>query len=163
MDMEHLNFNDQSFDLVFSSLALHYLPEWDQVMKEVYRVLKPGGRFLFSSSHPTADALEWSTKDEKRTLTLSVEADENGGGLVRRGRYLSPKEIVIKEGFAVTFYHQPLESIMTSIIDAGFVIKGFWEPRPSLELKKHKPRAYALWSELPWLMIMMLQKPDEDN
>ena len=41
----HLPFADNSFDVVMSTLAFRYL-DWDPCMKEILRVLKPGGRFL---------------------------------------------------------------------------------------------------------------------
>lgn len=40
-----LPFPDNSFDVVMSTLAFRYL-DWDPVMSEILRVLKPGGRFL---------------------------------------------------------------------------------------------------------------------
>src|SRR6266850_4009521 len=52
MDMEKLNFPEESFDLVYSSLAINYIEDWTNVFKEVYRVLKPNSFFLFSCGHP---------------------------------------------------------------------------------------------------------------
>lgn len=37
---------DQSFDSVFSNAVLHWIPEADQVIEGVARVLKPGGKFV---------------------------------------------------------------------------------------------------------------------
>ncbi len=45
IDGPNLPFADNSFDVVMSTLAFRYL-DWDPCMKEVMRVLKPGGRFL---------------------------------------------------------------------------------------------------------------------
>ncbi len=45
IDGPHLPFADNSFDVVMSTLAFRYL-DWDPCMKEILRVLKPGGRFL---------------------------------------------------------------------------------------------------------------------
>src|SRR5688572_3548966 len=45
MDMESLAFENESFDLVYSSLALHYLEDWTKVLSEVFRVIKKSGQF----------------------------------------------------------------------------------------------------------------------
>jgi SAM-dependent methyltransferase len=41
-----------AYDLVFSSLAVHYLADFDLFASRVHAALKPGGRFVFSMEHP---------------------------------------------------------------------------------------------------------------
>ena len=52
-DAETLPYPDESFDLVIGHAVLHHIPDLDQAMREVLRVLKPGGRFVFAGE-PTA-------------------------------------------------------------------------------------------------------------
>ena len=52
-DAETLPYPDESFDLVIGHAVLHHIPDLDQSMREVLRVLKPGGRFVFAGE-PTA-------------------------------------------------------------------------------------------------------------
>ncbi len=47
-DAEALPFSDQQFDIVCSSLAVQWC-DLTKVLKEAYRVLKPGGKFVFST------------------------------------------------------------------------------------------------------------------
>ena len=47
MDMEKLDLADASFDLAYSSLAIHYTEDWTIPLKEAYRVLKPGSKYIF--------------------------------------------------------------------------------------------------------------------
>ena len=82
-----LPFAAASFDIVFSSFgALQFVAEIDHAVAEVRRVLRPGGRFAFSITHPT----RWMFPDdpEEGGLTASqsywdrtpyVEVDEATG------------------------------------------------------------------------------------
>jgi len=45
-DAENLPFNDGSFDLVYSHGVLHHTPDTPRTIREVYRVLSPGGRAM---------------------------------------------------------------------------------------------------------------------
>lgn len=47
LDAEHLPFEDQSFDTVVSTLTLCSIPDAAHALREIRRVLKPDGRFLF--------------------------------------------------------------------------------------------------------------------
>jgi ubiquinone/menaquinone biosynthesis C-methylase UbiE len=47
MDALYLNYDDQTFDVVFGSSILHHLPE-KAALTEVFRVLKPGGKIIFA-------------------------------------------------------------------------------------------------------------------
>lgn len=51
-DMDTLRLEPGTFDLVYSSLALHYLKNLDLLMVEVAAALVPGGHFVFSVEHP---------------------------------------------------------------------------------------------------------------
>ena len=56
---------DASFDLIVSSLALHYVRDWDALMREFARILRPGGEIIFSTHHPElrrADARYFETE-----------------------------------------------------------------------------------------------------
>lgn len=46
MDANHLKFADNYFDVVYGSGILHHL-DFEQAVKEIYRVLKPGGTIVF--------------------------------------------------------------------------------------------------------------------
>ena len=51
-DLETAEFGTDEFDIVFSSLAVHYLEDFDDFCKRVRRALKDGGTFAFSMEHP---------------------------------------------------------------------------------------------------------------
>ena len=68
-DMDALTLVRGSYDLIYSSLAFHYLKNLDALMGEIAGALAPGGRLVFSVEHPMVTAPhhpEWS-KDKDGT------------------------------------------------------------------------------------------------
>lgn len=51
MEAEHQGFTEGSFDVVFISNSLHHLPNIEQVLFEMKRVLKTGGKLIISEPH----------------------------------------------------------------------------------------------------------------
>ncbi|MDQ1736111.1 MAG: hypothetical protein QOH56_2362 [Pseudonocardiales bacterium] len=47
-DAESVPYPDNNFDLVIGHAVLHHIPDVEQAFREVLRVLKPGGRFVFA-------------------------------------------------------------------------------------------------------------------
>ncbi len=81
-----LPFGDASFDTVFTAYgAVPFVADSAALMREAARVLRPGGRFVFSTTHP----LRWAFPDDptERGLTATmdywdrtpyVESDDSG-------------------------------------------------------------------------------------
>src|SRR3989442_12424474 len=50
-DAENLDLNDNTFDLVYSHGVLHHTPDTARAVREIHRVLKPGGRAVVMLYH----------------------------------------------------------------------------------------------------------------
>jgi ubiquinone/menaquinone biosynthesis C-methylase UbiE len=75
MDARALEFADDSFDLIYSFHALEHISGPDQALKEMSRVLRPGGRYLigtpnksrilgyFAAAHPLRERIMMNVND----------------------------------------------------------------------------------------------------
>jgi SAM-dependent methyltransferase len=68
-DAQYLPFRDESFDLAFTSFgAIAFVADSARVMREVARVLRPGSRWVFSTTHP----IRWSFPDDPGPAGLTA-------------------------------------------------------------------------------------------
>lgn len=69
-DARALPFADRSFDIVFSAYGvMPFVADPERVFRDVARVLRPGGRFVFSTSHP----FRWAFPDDPGPAGLTVQ------------------------------------------------------------------------------------------
>ncbi len=87
-DASRLPMRSASVDLVFSNLMLQWLGQPDVVFREFLRVLKPGGRLLFTTFGP--DTLRelreaWATVDDHVHVNRFIDMHDVGDALLRTG------------------------------------------------------------------------------
>jgi ubiquinone/menaquinone biosynthesis C-methylase UbiE len=160
MDMEHLDFADNSFEFAYSSLAIHYVEDWHQVFKEVYRTIKPGSYFLFSCEHPIASAMVTIQNDENVKISqISKIRNKRANTVEIVGDYLTRQTSNINSDWAVTTWHKPIGEIATEVADEGFLIANIYEPKPLDEMEQISPTAYQTLTKIPHFIIFKLYKP----
>jgi SAM-dependent methyltransferase len=124
--IEDIDFAVNEFDIVISSLALHYVEPFDLVCRKIHRCLVPNGLFLFSVEHPIFTALPaqtWFYGPSGERLHWPVDHYQDEGR--RQTNWLT--ENVIK-------YHRTLATYVNTLIEAGFRIARLEEPKPAPEL-----------------------------
>lgn len=160
MDMENLDFSDESFDFAYSSLAIHYIEDWHRAFKEVYRILKPGKNFLFSCEHPVASSMAITQNDENvKIQQLSRKRDKKSGKIEIIGDYLTRRTSGINIDWPVTIWHKSISEIVSEATDAGFLIVGICEPKPLEKMNEISPKAYQTLNKIPHFIIFKLLKP----
>ncbi len=126
MPLEDIDFAGDSFDIVISSLALHYIESFSFICALVERLLVSGGYFVFSVEHPVFTAhgsQKWYCGDDGSILHWPVDGYFNEG--LRTTGFLG--EEVLK-------YHRTLTSYLNGLITAGFRIMSVVEPMPPDDL-----------------------------
>ncbi|ACT04648.1 class I SAM-dependent methyltransferase [Paenibacillus sp. JDR-2] len=123
--IEDISFEPGEFDAVISSLALHYVEDFEGACRKIYDSLAPGGSFVLSMEHPVFTAVaaqDWHYGPSGERLHWPVDHYQDEGS--RIARFLDSD--VIK-------YHRTLSSIMNALIQAGFRMTEVAEPGPSQE------------------------------
>ena len=138
---ERLHFiEDESIDVILSSLTLHYIKNWNLVMSEFNRILKRDGQLIISIHHPFMDFTVFNKENYFLTELLDDEWNTNNGKV------------------KVQFYRRPLSAIITPIIDAGFIIERLLEPMPIEEFKIAHPNTYDRLTKNPQFLFIRAKK-----
>jgi len=158
--MEKIKFAQSSFDLIYSSLVLHYVKDWTKVLGEVGKVLKKNGTFLFSTHNPTYWSAFKKEDENEKLQILGYKKDKKTKEIEVYGDYLNVRKIndTWFDNFKVTYYHKPFSSIMKDIIKSEFKIIDCIEPRPLDSAKRIDLEFWKKASKLPLFVIFKLQK-----
>ncbi|WP_419743499.1 class I SAM-dependent methyltransferase [Paraclostridium dentum] len=143
--MEDLDIKDKSFDLVISSLALHYVKDFDSICKKVYDVLEKNGDFIFSVEHPIFTSnekqdFEYTDDNEISHWPIDNYLHES----IRHTNFLG--EDVIK-------YHRTVETYLNTLIKSGFIINEISELLALNDMVDEKP---YLINELKRPMFLLI-------
>ena len=124
MSMTEISNLNEKFDFIYSSLAFHYVKDFDAFAKDMYSVLNAGGQLLFSQEHPiitsTVDGAGHFNKNENGEKVSYTFSNYNQPGERRIHWYVDG---VIK-------YHRTFSNIINALAKAGFVIEEVCESVP---------------------------------
>jgi ubiquinone/menaquinone biosynthesis C-methylase UbiE len=123
-DMEEIALPAESYDLVYSSLALHYIANLERLLGEVRRSLAPGGSLVFSVEHP-----------------LFTAPNEPGWSVSVSGRRTWPVDSYLEEGPRTTNWlvegvikrHRTLATYINMLLRLGFSLAHVEEWAPTAE------------------------------
>jgi SAM-dependent methyltransferase len=130
-----------SFDLLLSPLVLDYVEDWASAFAEFFRLLKPGGHFVFSVSHPLFDYGYF--KSDNYFATELVGTEWRGFQHTR----------VYMPGF-----RRPLCALLNPLLEAGFTLERIIEPQPTPEFEQADPKRFAELSRQPCFICLRARK-----
>lgn len=146
MPMEDIDQLDESFDLVVSSLAFHYVEDFSDLISKIYDKLNDNGFLVFSQEHPINTC---HTGGDRWTR------DANGNRLHLNLSYYS----VSGERESVWFvdnvkkYHRTFSEIINTLNTVGFTIEKVIEPLPDDKMLEDYPEYRDLLHKPDFLVV----------
>lgn len=133
--IEEVSMGEGAFDLVVSSLALHYVADFANVARRVFTALRSGGRFVFSVEHPirTANPIGW-VRDPADGRALHWPLDRYFDEGRRDTRWFVD---------GVVKYHRTTAGHVNTLLAEGFRLDALDEPT----LPEGSPARDRLWGE----------------
>jgi SAM-dependent methyltransferase len=140
-----LPFPDRCFDLAVAYNSLQVVADMPGSIREVARVLGPGGRLCFCVSHPLADV--GSFVDDSSDAAFAVRED-----------YFAHRRVedrVERDGLEMTFrgWTYSLEDYVVALERAGLLIEAMREPRPVGASSR-----YRRWNRVPMFLLVRAVK-----
>jgi SAM-dependent methyltransferase len=136
----------ESFDVVLLALVIHHLDDRVAALREFHRLLRPDGRLVVSTHHPTTD---WRRHGGSYFTTEAIEEtwprDEGHSG--HRSR-----------DWSVRYWRLPLTATCAEFTQAGFLIERLVEPRPIPDMAERFPEDYEKLNLEPGFIDFRLVK-----
>jgi ubiquinone/menaquinone biosynthesis C-methylase UbiE len=121
-DLESFEFQKSAFDLVISSLVFHYLEDYELLLRDISKTLRPGGALIFSVEHPVLTSCN-------RSLELSAARED---WIVDQYFLRGAREIKWM-GDVVTKYHRTIEDLLNGLSRSGLSLLQLRESDPNLK------------------------------
>lgn len=120
--MEDVDYPENSFDVIISSLAFHYIEAYEDLMKNINRMLRPNGTLIFTVEHPVFTAngtQDWLYNEKGEILHFPVD-----------NYYYEGKRTAVFLGEKVMKYHRTLTTYLNTLLINGFILNQIIEPQP---------------------------------
>lgn len=151
--MEDLDQLADNFDIIISSLAFHYVEDYDKLLKDIYRLLNNGGQLIFSQEHPLStgtiltEATNFKSKIKLGDKEYKIVSDYNRNG---------PRVVNWLDG-TYTKYHRNMSTLINGLINNKYKILKIVEPVATDENVKKNPK-YLNQLNMPYFIIIIAEK-----
>ena len=118
LKMEDISCLKQKFDIVYSSLAFHYIEDFNKLLADINSLLTTNGTLIFSFESPVNMAASKYTKDDQRKFDINGKRYFGIDGYCNEG-----ERKVFWNDTVVTKYHRTYATIVNTLIKNNFDIK----------------------------------------
>ncbi|HEU4355295.1 MAG TPA: class I SAM-dependent methyltransferase [Actinomycetota bacterium] len=149
--------DEGSFDVVVSNMAIMDMEAIEPMVSASSRLLRPGGRFVFSMSHPA-----FNSGDVRPIAEVDLDGGATDVYSVAVSSYGAPST---EQGVAVRgqpvlqwYFHRPLWLILRPFFERGFVLDGLEEPLVDPEHATPRTPEYV-YTQVPGVLVARLRRP----
>ncbi|QSH41694.1 class I SAM-dependent methyltransferase [Lentisphaerota bacterium ZTH] len=144
LPVETFSTNLASFDIIVSSLAFHYVKEFDSLVQNIEKWLKKSGQLVFSVEHPICTAWpEGSLKKDNAGKSFHPVYNYRDEGQFEQTWFVD----------GVRKYHRKLSTYINTLLEHGFAVERVLEPMPSDEQIAQYPKLKIHRVRPPLLII----------
>ena len=150
------------FDAAVCNMAIMDMSEIDPLMRGIRQVVKPGGRFVFSLTHPCFNNTGMAFCVEEVTLNGEIVTTYS----VKITKYLhsEPQKGVGMPGEPVSHYYfdRSLHTIFNACFNAGLLLDGLEEPafnHPDDGSQSSRLLSWINYNEIPPVLVARLRIP----
>lgn len=149
--MEDINTFNEKYDVIVSSLALHYIQDFDGICKKVFDLLEENGFFIFSQENPINTCFTTGDRWTK---------DINGNKIFANISNYSADGKRCSKWFVddVIKYHRTFSSIINSLVENGFAIQKLLEPYPTEKIIEEFPETKDNLHKPDFLLVKAVKK-----
>lgn len=142
----------EKFDIIIAALVLDYFNDFDKVLKQVKKVLKKNGFFIFSMKNPISECFKKIKLTSKNRFVRDV-----GDYFTEKKIYNTWKNIKGRD-VKIHSYHRTYETIIRTIIKNNFEIADYKDCFPLKKAQKLFPKDYASFSKIPYFCVWKVRK-----
>jgi ubiquinone/menaquinone biosynthesis C-methylase UbiE len=158
-----LPFEDARFDFVTGFMSLQDMADQQGAVAEALRVLRPGGFFQFSITHPCFQTPKWDwVRDETGRKTALLVGDYFRDGTCRVEEWIfsaTPEELKERyPKFKTPYFEHTLSGWLNMLVRAGFRLEAFAEPTVDDETLAKHPGYYDA-RIIAYFLIIRCRKP----
>ncbi|MDI6740685.1 MAG: class I SAM-dependent methyltransferase [Candidatus Edwardsbacteria bacterium] len=158
-----IEYADESFDFCLATMSIMDMPDPVRAIAEAYRVVKRGGFFQFSMTHPCFGTPKWQwQRDEKGEKTALLCGDyfvRQTGNIDQWAFGAAPPEARGQcPPFRTPRFSMTLSEWLNAITRSGFVLEEFHEPCPDEATAKAHP-GVADARIVAYFLIIRCKKP----
>ncbi len=149
------------FDAAVCTMGLMDMAVITPLASSLSKLLKPGGRFVFSVLHPVFHS------DGTRT---TLEREFTSSGVEERFAIWVPDYLKSRAYLGIgivgqprphRYFHRPISQLLRVFFDAGFILSAFEEPRfPDEQYSEARdPLSSVHWKEFPLVLVVRMDLP----
>ncbi|MFX1390747.1 MAG: class I SAM-dependent methyltransferase [Promethearchaeota archaeon] len=159
----NLPFPDNYFEFAIATMSIMDIADNESAIAETFRVLKPGGFFQFSMTHPFVSNSEfrWIRDEQNKKIGFIIEDyfKKLNGEIEEWIFGAAPKIITDKMSkFKIPRFTRTLSEWLNLLIKKGFVLEEFCEPYADDVTLKNHPEEYGS-RIIPYFLIIRCRKP----